>query len=551
MRTLIQADILILGGGTAGTMAAIRAKKRNPKAKVVLFDKSDIQYSGSIASGMDAFNVTAVPGFSTAEEYLETAHGALDEIVDDTQCYAWVSRTWEMVQEMEGWGMNFPKGPDGKNIVLDVAPKGKFCLAILEPKIKKILADHVYDAGVSVYNRTMALDLIKKDGRVVGALGMHVNTGEIIVCMAKAVILSSGGTARFGQTTNGYPYGTFDFPGNTGEGYRMAYNAGAKMTGFEYTIVDYSVKDINAAGLHISCTRGAVVVDAFGNEVEESSLSISDLLTVHNQGRGPLRVKMQHLPDENIRQIEEILFTTERPVQDRFFKNRDMDFRRNDIEQWPSECFLCGGHGITGVKVNEKAESSVKGLYAAGDVANVRGFLPGALVMGGIAAENALEYIETLEHVEYEDAMVDARIKQIEKFKNLDGPVSVQEFESKLRRTITDYIAPPKNEFKLKRGLQEVERFASELQNVVGIRESSDVYKVLEMESIIVSALLSATASEVRKESRFGAFHLRVDYPERDDVNWKKHVILEKGDGEFDVKVSLQDVERMDVDHAK
>jgi succinate dehydrogenase/fumarate reductase flavoprotein subunit len=545
MEHIIRADILVLGGGTAGTMAAIRAKECNPRAKVVVFDKSDIMYSGSIASGMDAFNVTAVPGFSTPEEYLETAHGACEEIVDDSQCYAWVSRTWEMVQKIESWGVLFPKDADGNNIVLDVAPKGKFCLAILEPKLKKILADKVLEKGAKVYNRTMALDLLKKDGRIVGALGLNVRTGEIIVCMAKAVILCSGGTARFGETTNGYPYGTFDFPGNTGEGYRMAYNAGAQLTGFEYTIVDYSVKDINVAGLHISCTRGAEVVDAFGHPVEESALSISDLLSVHNKGRGPLRVRMQHLAEQNILEIEEILFTTERPIQGRFFKNRGIDFRTHDIEQWPSECFLCGGHGLTGVMVNDKAESSIPGLYAAGDVANVRGFLPGALVMGGIAAEQATEYIKDLPNMDYEKNMLEERLTEIECVKNLKGAVSVQEFENKLRRTITDYIAPPKNEFKLNRAIQEMERFKDELKNLVGIQGTEDVHKYFELESIIISALLSATASRARKESRWGAFHERADYPERDDANWKKHVVLEKGKNDFSVQVSYRDVERM------
>ncbi len=545
MESVIYADILVVGGGTAGTMAAIRAKECAPKAKVVLFDKSDILYSGSIASGMDAFNVTAVPGFTPAEEYLETAHGALDDIVDDPQCYAWVSRTWEMVQRMEGWGIHFPKGKDGKNIVLDVAPKGKFCLAILEPNLKRMLAERTYASGTSVYNRTMVLDLIKKDGRVVGAIGLHVRTGEVIVCMAKAVILAAGGTARFGQTTNGYPYGTFDFPGNTGEAYRMAYNAGAKLTGFEYTIVDYSVKDCNAAGLHISCTRGAVVLDAFGNPVKENALSISDLLSAHLRGLGPLRVSMQHLPDENIREVEEILFTTERPVQKRFFENRGMDFRKDDIEQWPSEMFLCGGHGITGVLVNKNAESSVPGLYAAGDAANVRGFLPGALVMGGIAAENAVEYIRSLPQTEYTPGMTQKRSRQIERIKKMDGPVGLQEFENKLRRTITDYIEPPKNEYKLDRAIQEMQRFSRELETVVGIQDTADVYKYFELESIIISGLLAAVASKERKESRFGAFHARSDYPERNDAQFSKHIVLEKGEQEFTVRVSEKELERM------
>ncbi|MCI8479014.1 MAG: FAD-binding protein [Oscillospiraceae bacterium] len=545
MEHIIYADLLVVGGGTAGTMAAIRAKECNPDAKVVIFDKSDIMYSGSIASGMDAFNVTAVPGFSTAEEYLETAHGALDGIVDDSQCYAWVSRTWDMVQRMEGWGVNFPKDKNGDYIVLNTAPKGRFCLAILEPGLKKILADKVHENGCTVYNRTMALDLIRKDGRVVGALGLNIRTGETIVCMAKAVILCAGGTARFGQTTNGYPYGTFDFPGNTGEAYRMAYRAGAKMTGFEYTIVDYSVKDANAAGLHISCTRGAYVLNAYDERIEESGLSICNMLATHNTGCGPLRVHMSHLPEEKIQEIEEILFTTERPMQKRFFEQRGVNFRQDDVEQWPSECFLCGGHGITGVMVNGKAESSIPGLYAAGDAANVRGFLPGALVMGEIAAESATQYAASMEQVPYAPAMLSERLAQIEQIKKLRGPVSVEEFESKLRRTITDYIVPPKNGYKLNRALQEIARFDRELKELVGIRCQEDLCKYFEVESILVSAYLSAQASMARKESRWNGWHYRTDYPEQDDTQWLKHIILEKGDSDYSVEITYQDVERM------
>ena len=545
MNHVIQADVLIVGGGTAGTMAAIRAKECDPACKVVVFDKSDIMYSGSIAAGMDAFNVTAAPGFSTAKEYLETAHGALDGIVDDPQCYAWVSRTWEMVQRMEGWGVYFPKDKDGKNIVLNTAPKGRFCLAIMEPDLKKILADKVLEAGCKVYNRTMALDLIKKDGRVVGALGLNVRTGETIVCMAKAIILCAGGTARFGETTNGYPYGTFDFPGNTGEAYRMAYRAGAKMTGFEYTIVDYAVRGANAAGLHISCTRGAYVLNAYDERVAESGLSICNMLATHNTGCGPLRVHMSHLPEDKIREIEEILFTTERPMQKKFFEQRGIDFRKDDVEQWPSECFLCGGHGITGVMVNGRAESSVPGLYAAGDAANVRGYLPGALVMGEIAAEGAVAYASGVSQTAYQPDMLADRLAQIEQVKALKGPVSLAEFESKLRRTITDYIVPPKNGFKLNRALEEIDRFDHELREIVGIHEIADLSKYFEVESILVSAYLSAQASLARKESRWNGWHYRTDFPEQDDANWLKHVILEKGEGDYSVNISFKDVERM------
>ena len=89
-------------------------------------------------------------------------------------------------------------------------------------------------------------------------------------------------------------------------------------------------------------------------------------------------------------------------------------------------------------------------------------------------------------------------------------------------------------------------RFDRELKTIVGLEDPEDVYKYFEVESIIVSAYLSAEASKARKESRWGRFHTRMDYPERDDQNWKKHVILQKNDtGEYAVDITYQDVERM------
>ncbi len=545
--TTIEADILVIGGGSAGTMAAIRALELDPTRKVVVFDKSDVLYSGCVSRGMDALNVVAVPGVGTPEEYLEVAHQGLEEIVDDSLVYAWVSRTWPLVEKLEKWGMYFPKDNKGNYEILDVPPKGKYCLAIKEPDIKVKLARRMQQAGAVIYNRTMAIELLQTDDRVTGAIGLNIRTGSLIICQAKAVIICCGGTARFGETTNGHPYVTFDFPGNTGEAYAMAFKVGAKLTGFEYTIVDYPTKDISAAGLHITMTRGAELVDALDQPFTENRLSIADMVMAHQSGRGPLRVKMQHLPEEKIAEIEDILFTTERPIQKRFFEGRKIDFRKNDIEHWPIECCLCGGHGITGILVNGKAETSVEGLYAAGDAANVRGFLPGALVMGEVAAENAMEYIDKITLISRRNEKTGKTIKKLARISELRGPVSVQEFEMKVRRMITHYITTPKNGYKLKRALEWMDQLQADCYEVIGLRDTADVYKFLEMESIITSARLSATASNERKESRWSSYHFRTDYPERDDSQWKKHIILQKGKDDMEIKVTTRPVERIKI----
>jgi len=395
-----------------------------------------------------------------------------------------------------------------------------------------------------VLNRTMAMQLLKNGDRVTGAIGMNVRTGEILVCRAKSVILSAGGTARFGLPNNGNLYGVYDFPGNTGDGYVLAYKAGAELSGFEYTLIYYIIKDINAPLLYITLTRGAHLLNAFDEHREHGHPSPKSMLAEHNEGRGPMRIIMKHLPEEKIKEIEDILFTTERPVQERFFQGRGVNFRSGEIELWPTECYLCGGHGLTGVRVNEKAETKIAGLYAAGDTSLVaRGHLSGAFVYGEIAAESASEYAAALPPVELDTDQVDDFIARRDaKLEQSGNRIAVEEFEYKVRRIINDYIVPPKNEYKLDRALWWMDRFRKELVDMVYVRDVHDLFKVYEVENIIQCATMSALASKERTESRWGPWHLRNDYPEKNDDQWLKHIVLTMGEAPEDVKLSHKDI---------
>jgi len=256
---------------------------------------------------------------------------------------------------------------------------------------------------------------------------------------------------------------------------------------------------------------------------------------------------MSHLPEEKIKEIEDILFTTERPVQERFFKGRGVDFRSGEIELWPTECFLCGGHGLTGVRVNENAETNVPGLFAAGDTSLVaRGHLSGAFVYGEIAAESATDFAAGTEAVEVDTDQVEAF--QIGRKKKLDqsgNPLPIEEFEFKVRRIINDYIRPPKAEYKLDRAIWWMDRFRKEFVDLVRIRDMHDLFKAYEVENIIQCATMSALASKERKESRWGPWHFRNDYPERNDSEWLKHIVLTKGEAPEDIRISHKDIIRM------
>ena len=543
----VDADILVIGGGSAGAMAAIRAKEVNPSQKVVIFEKGHILYSGCIARGMDALNIVAVPGVTTPELYVESNRIACGGIMDEPVNYLMAQRSYPLMNKLEGWGVFFPRDRDGNYELLQVHPKGKFCLAMKEPELKTILAKRLLGLGCKVFNRVMGLQLIVEEGRVAGAVGMNIQTGDLIVCRAKAVILCSGGTARFGLPNSGYLYGVYDFPGNTGDGYAMAFQAGAEVTGFEYTLNYYIIKDINAPLLYITLTRGAHLLNAMDVHFEDNHPSNQSIALEYRKDMGPMRIRLRHLPEAKIKEIEDILFSTERPVQQRFFEGRGINFRTGDIELWPTEFYLCGGHGMTGIFVDERAAATLPGLYAAGDVSLVaRGHLSGAFVFGEIAAEEATERAQKISPGGIDLRPIENLKKDLRRrVEQKDGEVSIEEFEYKVRRLINDYVTPPKNEYKLKMALWWVDRWRQEIREKVRVRNIHDLFKVLEVENIILCAELSATASLERKESRWGFWHYRSDYPQRDDRRWLKHIMLRKGAEPGEIHVSHRPLVRM------
>ena len=518
-------------------MAANRALEINPELKVVIFEKGDIKYSGSIARGMDALNIVAIPNFTTPELYVESNTLACDGILDAPPSYEMAKRSFPLLKKLEGWGVYFPQDAKGNYRTLQYHPVGNFLTAMEEPDLKIIISRKATEKGSLVVNRTMGLRLLLDDGRAAGAVGINVRTGELVTCQAKAVILASGGTARFGLPNSGYLYGTFDYPGNTGDGFVMGVEAGASLTGAEYVRRVNLIKDVNIPLLAITITRGGRMMDIFDEVLMEWAChDHSKANQAVAAGKGPLRIRVSHLPKEVIEEIEGILFSTERPVQERFFKGRKIDFRKDDIELWPTEHQLCGGHGMCGLVVNEKAETGVPGLYAAGDVSCVaKGHLTGAFVFGEIAAEEAARLVSSQPPPRLDTGQVAPVQKVLEKRSGgADKKVDVRDIEYKIRRLINDYVVSPKNAFKLNRWLDWAERFAHEIDEEAAAGNGHELSKLFEVEHILKCATYCAKASLERKESRWGNVHLRTDFPKKDNENWLCHVDLRRGkDGEI------------------
>lgn len=529
-------DVLIVGGGTAGTMAAIKAKEANPELQVLVLDKADIRRSGAISMGMDGLNNAVIPGKATPEEYTLEITASNDGIIDQRAVYRQASECYDIVKELDSWGVDFEKDADGHYEVYRVHRNGKYVLPMPKASdLKLILAKKVRKMRCKVVNRVMATRLLTHGNQVTGAIGLDVRSGELVVVQAKAVVLTAGAAGRMGLTDSGYLYSTYENPTNSGEGYAMAYHAGAELTGIECYQINPTMKDYNGpACAYVAGPFGGYTANAKGERVTGcdywSGELIMNMWKMANKGEWPLYLKLTHLDESAISQIESILHYNERPSRDRFHEGRGKNYRTDMVELHFSELGLCSGHSASGVLVNHEAETSITGLYAAGDMACVpHQYLLGALTFGKIAGTNASHFAKNESFIAPDPAQIEAEIARISDIASRPDGVPHQQVEYKIRRIVTQYLMPPKTMTKMDIALEKIEHFRRVDLKLLGARDPHELGRALEIHSIVDCAEMMAKASLFRKESRWGFYHYFLDYPERDDENWLKRVIIRKG----------------------
>lgn len=522
----MKTDVLIIGGGTAGTMAAIKAKQANPEGNVLILEKANIRRSGAIAMGMDGVNTAVIPGNSTPEQYVREITISNDGILNQKAVYQTGKLGFEVIQELESWGVKFQKDAQGDYDLKQVHRVGKYVLPMPEGKdLKQILTRQVKRHKAKVTNRVMATRVLVKDGRAIGAVGFDVRNGDFVVIQAKAVVLCTGASGRLGLPASGYLYGTYENPTNAGDGYSMAYHAGAELSNIECFQINPLIKDYNGpACAYVASPFGAYTANAEGNRFIScdywSGQMMLEVWKELNSGKGPVQLKMTHLDEDTISEIESILWANERPSRGRFHAGRGENYRTHGVEMNISEIGLCSGHSASGVWVNEKAETTVPGLYAAGDMASVpHNYMIGAFVFGRLAGTNAVDYVAELEHIEPDPEFLEVEKTRIYSPMTRPNGIPHTQVEYKLRRLVNDYLQPPKVDNKMEIGLRNFERYHETL-DLMGARDAE----------------MAARASLYRRESRWGLYHYRVEYPEKNNEEWFCHVNLKKdSSGEMDL----------------
>ena len=240
-------DIVVVGGGTGGPMAAVKAKEKNPKLRVLLLDKANVKRSGAISMGMDGLNNAVIPGHATPEQYVREITIANDGIVNQKTVMAYAQGSFPMIEELDRWGVRFEKDETGDYAVRKVHHMGSYVLPMPEGHdIKKVLYRQLKRARVEITNRVVATRLLTaEDGRIAGVMGFDCRTADFHVIRARSVVLSCGAAGRLGLPASGYLFGTYENPTNAGDGYAMAYHAGAELSGLECFQINPLIKDYN------------------------------------------------------------------------------------------------------------------------------------------------------------------------------------------------------------------------------------------------------------------------------------------------------------------
>jgi len=529
----LDTDILIIGGGAAGCMAAIEAKKLDQSIKCIVMEKAHIERSGCLAMGLNAINAYLNAG-QTPETYVEYVKDEFFGVIREDLVYSIAKGLNESVKQVEELGLPIEKDQNGNYV-----SRGKRSIRIYGERLKPILAAAVYRADVKVLNRVVATNFIFDGKRVRGAYGFGNRDGKFYVIHAKAVIVTTGGATRLYKPikTGDARNTTWYCPWNVGTGYAMGIRIGAEMTSFENRFVPLRVRGVNAPTGTIGQGSGIRQRNAHGEEYLEERykhlggkgcLSLHRLLATlqeEREGRGPCYFDTKDLSIEEEKKLKEV-YLNMNPAIVLLWANDGYNPRKRPVEIGGMEPVIIGGHCQAGYWIDGERRTTISGLFAAGDVAGgaPKKYVSGAWVEGKIAAKAAFEEIKEVELLHINGKDVNKEKERILSCMNGREGISPEELERNLQEIMDEYAGGAtehyeSSESKLIIARKKLKELKDKLQ-LLSAGNKHELVSCLELIDRFDVAKVLIEHLIYRKETRWPVFQTRTDYPEKDDTNW-------------------------------
>ena len=553
-------DILVIGAGGAGARAAIEAATTDPELNITILNQGPIGKSGltSMANG----------GMQWVEHPDDSPEALFEDIIQ-VGCYLNDQNLVEVLaqegpqraKELITWGakmISISPQKSGRKSADSPAGRPTYPRSHYIPGVTYMEALRnkiARQSNITVFEDVITTKLLTADKRVIGAFVLSIRTGEYFVIEAKAVVLASGGLGEI------YPHSTnapFYMHGHaTGMGYAMAFHAGAELIDME--MVQFTGNQLyppwllgNPALLSVMC--GGKYVNALGEEFLQlpqprdaiQRLAYKEIKEGRGTERGGVYIDLTLSPLSS-EEIEEQLkhSLAEEIAKERWKLIKAMSVNDPDPKNWRVEFTPGGAHFFMGgVRINEKCETSLEGLFAAGEVS---GGVHGANRMGGNAmveiivfgkraGESAAEYAKNADWVQ-PDGHAEEEYKRLCSFFKSEGlaPKSIMD---KIAVFMSEYVGVARTEADLNKALSEIEALrANDLPNMrapQGKRFNPGWVEAIQVPYMLDVAQMITRSALFRTESR-GA-HYRDDFPETQS-EWLKHTCLIKKDEHMELGV--------------
>ncbi len=552
------AEVLVIGGGIAGCMAAIRAKELLGEEKpVILVDKGYVSRSGQspLAAGiLTAFN----PEEDDLERWLEEIITWGEYLNDQEWCRKFLLDGWPMVETIEGWALEsgvevFRKDEQGR--FLRRQSRGHLHsrhLLINALPLMTMLRQRAAKAGVVILDRVMVTDIVMESGRPTGVLGLALRKSRIFHIRSKAFILAASGSG-FKATFIGHQ-------GLTGDLQSAALEAGVNLRNLEQYASNTTARDYDIHGLNLFVSIGGVFVNGKGEDFMPryhpelgSRARLQDLALAFCrevlEGRGPIYLDMRTATPADQQLCREICPET--------FMLWDRAGVRpfEELLEWiPSSyaTLISGG----GIHIDTECRTNIDRIFAAGDITCIPPH--GTYSFGGVnmsfcpvsglqAAESAVKSVQELTGDQSNGdnkELLAERIREMLVPLDRSSKSSSHDFVRKVQQLIVPAEAGLlKTPERLQSCLNEAERLEQEELPELGASTGHELMRVLECRSMIRLAQAMVTASWLRTESR--GFHFRQDHPLTDNVDWLKWIMISRRPGVRGVEGIRHEIEEV------